>query len=261
MAAQKVVVVASGKGGVGKTTVAVGLALALARQGQAVGLLDADLYGPDVPRMLGLTRTTDAKSLTVSGQSKKGQTPRPVERYGIKVWSSQFLISEGQPLALQAPLAGLLLNRAVRDVDWGDLAWLVVDLPPGTADVQQHLVSELVLGGGGAVLVVTPQDVAHLDAKKVLTMLAQAEVPVLGGVQNMAAFACPGCGTAIELFPPTPSERSIWAAGVRQLGAIPFTAQLAQAAAEGRPLTDADYAGNFDALTAAVIAALPPSAR
>jgi ATP-binding protein involved in chromosome partitioning len=186
MATRNVVAVASGKRGVGKTTVAVGLALGLAKQGQSVGLLDADLYGPDVPRMFGLTRTTDASSLTVWATAKNNRAPRPVERYGVKLWSAQFLVSEGQPLALHASLAGLLLNRALGDLDWGDLAWLVVDLPPGTADVQQHLAREL--GLSGAVVVVTPQDVAHLDAKKVLTLLAQANVPVLGGVENMAAL-------------------------------------------------------------------------
>lgn len=258
MAPPRVVAVSSGKGGVGKTTVAVGLALAMARQGRAVGLLDADLYGPDVPRMLGLTRTEDAKALTLWDDPKKRRRPlRPVERYGVKLWSAQFLISESQPLALQAPLAGLLLNRAFKELDWGQLDWLVVDLPPGTADVQQHLAQEL--GLDGALLVVTPQDVAHLDAKKVHTMLARAKVPVLGGVENMAPFSCASCGGAIELFPPAPYERSIWAAGVRRLASIPFTAQLAQAAAEGRPAANAVADAAFEALVATVTDALPPT--
>jgi ATP-binding protein involved in chromosome partitioning len=130
-------------------------------------------------------------------------------------------------------MAGLLLNRAFGELDWGELEWLIVDLPPGTADVQQHLAHQL--GIDGAVLVVTPQDVAHLDAKKVHTMMSGAKVPVLGGVENMAPFTCASCGNAIELFPPTPHERSIWALGITRLACIPFTAQLAQAAAEGRP--------------------------
>jgi ATP-binding protein involved in chromosome partitioning len=258
MAPPRVVAVASGKGGVGKTTVAVGLCLALAREGQAVGLLDADLYGPDVPRMFGLTRTEDAKALTLWDDPKKrGRPLRPVERCGVKLWSAQFLISESQPLALQAPLAGLLLNRAFKEVDWGQLDWLVVDLPPGTADVQQHLAQEL--GLSGALLVVTPQDVAHLDAKKVHTMMTQAKVPVLGGVENMAPFSCASCGTAIDLFPPVPHERSIWALGVPRLASIPFTAQLAQAAAEGRPPANAATDAAFEALVATIAERLPPA--
>ncbi len=258
MAPRHIVAVASGKGGVGKTTVAVGLALALAKRGRSVGVLDADLYGPDVPRMLGLTRTVDAKSITIWDDSRRGgKPPKPIERYGIKVWSTQFLVSERQPLALQAPIAGLLLNRAVRDLDWGELEWLIVDLPPGTADVQQHLVLEL--GLSGALLVVTPQDVAHLDAKKVLAMLAQAKVPLLGGVENMAPFTCPSCGTAMELFPPTPYDRSIWALGVRRLASIPFTVGLARAASEGSPLVDAEGGQGFHELSDAVIDAVPPT--
>lgn len=258
MASRRVVAVASGKGGVGKTTVAVGLALAMAREGRAVGLLDADLYGPDVPRMLGLTRTEDAKTLTLWDDPRKRRQPlRPVERYGVKVWSAQFLISESQPLALQAPLAGLLLNRAFKELDWGQLDWLIVDLPPGTADVQQHLAHEL--GLNGALLVVTPQDVAHLDAKKVHTMMTQAKVPVLGGVENMAPFPCVSCGSAIELFPPAAYERSIWSLGVPRLASIPFTVQLAQAAAEGRPPANTATDAAFEALIATIADALPPT--
>lgn len=257
MAPRRVVAVASGKGGVGKTTVAVGLALALAGETRGVGLLDADLYGPDVPRMLGLTRTEDARSLTLWDDPGKRNRPlRSLERFGIKVWSAQFLVGERQPLALQAPFAGLLLNRAFNDLDWGPIEWLVVDLPPGTADVQQHLAQQLRLDG--ALLVVTPQDVAHLDAKKVYTMLAQAKVPVLGGVENMAPFPCGSCGHAIELFPPTSHERSIWAAGVPRLASIPFTLQLAKAAAEGRPPDDGASGTAFRALALAVADALPP---
>jgi ATP-binding protein involved in chromosome partitioning len=153
-------------------------------------------------------------------------------------------------------MAGLLLNRAVQDLDWGELEWLIVDLPPGTAEVQQHLVREITLSG--ALLVVTPQDVAHLDAKKVHTMLDQAKVPIPGGVENMAPFSCPCCGAAIELFPPTPYGRTIWALGVPRLACIPFTSQLAQAAAEGRPLIDIDGGQRFRELAEAIVDAVPP---
>lgn len=250
MPAARTIAVVSGKGGVGKTTVAIGLALALAAKGESVGLLDADLYGPDVPRMLGLTRTRPANALTVWADLRGGGRPRPVQTHGIKVWSTQFLVSEDQAVALDAPMAGLLLRRAAGTVDWGELNYLVVDLPPGTADVQQHVAGELRLGG--AVVVVTPQDVAHLDARKVLTMLGRAKVPVLGGVENMAPFPCPDCGVEIDLFPSTADERAIWSS-VPRLARIPFNRGFAHG-------VDPDGLREvFAQLGEAVVAALPPS--
>lgn len=246
----RTIAVVSGKGGVGKTTVATGLALALAAKGSAVGLLDADLYGPDVPRMLGLTRTSPASSLTVWADPRSGRAPQPVETHGIKVWSTQFLVAEDQAVALGAPMAGLLLRRVAGRVDWGELDWLVVDLPPGTADVQQHVAGEL--GLGGAVVVVTPQDVAHLDARKVLTMLARAKVPVLGGVENMTPFPCPDCGAEIDLFPPTTSDRAIWTS-VPVLARIPFNRAFAYGADPG------ELRELFSSLAEAVISALSSS--
>jgi ATP-binding protein involved in chromosome partitioning len=142
MAFGRTLAVASGKDGVGKTTVSVGLALALAASGGDVGLLDADLYGPDVPRMLGLTRTTEAPTLTVWSDAQDKRPPRPIKRFGIKLSSTQFLMGEHQPLALQAPMEGLL-SREVQTVEWGELDWLIIDVPPGTADDQQYVVDEL----------------------------------------------------------------------------------------------------------------------
>ena len=253
--AHRTLAVASGKGGVGKTTVAVGLALALRQRGPAVGLLDADLYGPDVPRMLGLTRTSEARHLTLWSGTDSRQRPRPVERFGLKVWSSQFLVGEGQALAVQSSLAGLLLDRSLGTVDWGDLDWLIVDLPPGTADLQQQLAGRL--GLSGAVLVVTPQDVAHLDAKKVHSMLQRAGVRIVGGVENMAPLACPCCGTSIELFPSTPESRSIWGLGVPQLAQIPFSSAIGQAAEAGQPAGAPGSASSevFTELAGAIVAA------
>jgi ATP-binding protein involved in chromosome partitioning len=245
--ATKTIAVVSGKGGVGKTTVAIGLALALASKGD-VGLLDADLYGPDVPRMLGLTRTGEADALTVWADAGGQRRPRPVESHGVKIWSTQFLVGEDQPVALQAPMAGLLLGRAASTVDWGDLDWMVVDLPPGTADVQQHVAAEL--SPDGALIVVTPQDVAHLDARKVLTMLERSKVPVLGGVENMAPFPCPDCGAEIELFPPTMPDRTIWACGVPRLARLPFDRNFALGLDVGT------MRDRFSALAVAVLAAL-----
>ena len=251
MSAARTVAVASGKGGVGKTTVAIGLALALAARGDDVGLLDADLYGPDVPRMLGLTRTAEASALTVWADPRGQRRPRPVESHGIKIWSTQFLVGEDQPVALQAPMAGLLLRRATSTVDWGSLDWLVVDLPPGTADVQQHVAGEL--GLDGVLIVVTPQDVAHLDARKVLAMLERSKTPVLGGVENMAPFPCPHCGAEVELFPPTAPERTIWATGVPCLAHLPFDRGFSHGENLG------GMSEKFSTLAAVVVAALPRS--
>ncbi|HZU73782.1 MAG TPA: P-loop NTPase [Acidimicrobiales bacterium] len=257
MGDRRVVAVLSGKGGVGKTTVAVGLAMALQHQGHQVGVLDADLYGPDVPRLLGLTRTRDARSLTL-WSGRESRPPEPIERYGLKVWSAQFLISERQALTVEAPLARLLMERAFGTVGWGDIDWLVVDLPPGTADLQQRLGP---LGVGAAVLVVTPQDVAHLDAKKVLTMLSEGAVPVLGGVENMAPMTCGHCGSEVQLFPGAPYERTIWAAGVDRLARLPFSTVVTSRAEVGSPLLDrqgpGDLEGAFGLLASAVAAAYP----
>ena len=257
MGAERIVAVLSGKGGVGKTTVSVGLALALRDRGQRVGLLDADLYGPDVPRFMGLTRTVEARNLTLWTRSGS-RPPEPLERFGIRVWSSQFLVSEDQSLTLEAPLAGLLLDRAFGRVNWGDLDWLVVDLPPGTADLQQRLGS---LGVGAAIITVTPQDVSHLDARKVLTMLKERSIRVLGGVENMAAMTCPHCSEAVELYRPTRPDRTIWAAGVEKLVSLPFDAVLAERAEEGRPLVAGDgdaVSGAFATLAGRVDAAYGP---
>jgi ATP-binding protein involved in chromosome partitioning len=214
----RIVAVASGKGGVGKSTVSLHLATALAAQGLATGLLDADLYGPDLAAMVGLTRRTPAKNVEVWRKSTAKE--QPVETNGIRLMSAQFLIGEDQPLALSQPMATLLLQRFRDGIDWGDTEVLLVDLPPGTADLQQLVAKHL--GLTGVVMVVTPQEVAHLDAKKALTMFRSANVSVLGGVENMAGLTCPCCGERIDVFPACPEERTIWATGVERLVSIPL---------------------------------------
>jgi ATP-binding protein involved in chromosome partitioning len=214
----RIVAIASGKGGVGKSTVSLNLATALAARGVATGLLDADLYGPDLAAMVGLTRRTEAAHVEVWRDATAKE--QPVETHGIKLMSAQFLIGEDQPLALTQPMAALLLGRFRDGIDWGDTDVLLVDLPPGTADLQQ-LVSKH-LGLAGVVMVVTPQDVAHLDAKKALTMFRSAKVPILGGVENMAGLVCPCCDTRIDVFPACPEDRTIWATGVERLVSIPL---------------------------------------
>ncbi len=232
MRAPVIVAVASGKGGVGKSTVSVNLALALSREGSATGLLDADLYGPDIPLMVGITRRQPTKSVTVWRSPGQRRPIEPLERFGIKVMSAQFLVAEDQALSWSAPLVQLLLQRFTHDVTWGEIDFLIVDLPPGTADIQQQLARHL--GLSGALIVVTPQDAAHLDAKKVLAMFEQMSVPVIGGVDNMSGLVCPSCQSLVDVFPPVAAERSIWAAGVERLVGIPIHPLVA--GERGRPL-------------------------
>jgi ATP-binding protein involved in chromosome partitioning len=215
------IAVASGKGGVGKTSVAVALARQLARRGRRIGLVDADLYGPDVPRMLGLRRDAPARTVTLahwSGGGDRGLEAMEVD--GFKVASAGFLMAGNQGLSIGSAFGDLLLGRLVNDTAWGDVEALVVDLPPGTGEVQQSL-----LGMGGrlaALLVVTPAEVSHLDSGRALAVLRAARVPVIGGVENMAYLECPDCGRHTDLHVPAPEARTVWASGVRRLARLPF---------------------------------------
>ena len=238
--APAVVAVASGKGGVGKSTVSLNLAVALARSGRRTGLLDADLYGPDIAAMIGLTRRTRTASVEVWSASTAKEPP--VERFGIKVMSAQFLLGEDQALSLTMPLANLLLGRLRDGIDWGELDVLLVDLPPGTADLQQLVARHL--GLAGVLVVVTPQDVAHLDAKKALAMYRTSNVPVLGGIENMAGLVCPGCDARIDVFPPCAEGRTIWASGVDRLVSLPLAPAVAAGAEAGTPVTVSDPDGD-----------------
>src|SRR5438034_6078228 len=186
---KNIIAVASGKGGVGKSTVSVNLAVALARAGASVGLLDADITGPNIPMMLG-----------VEGQPTASASNKivPLERHGVKCISIQFFVPEGQPIVWRGPLIGGAIQQFLRDVDWGELDYLVIDLPPGTSDAQLTLAQAVPLGG--AVLVTTPQEVALSDVTKALAMFKRLSVPILGIVENMTAFACPHCGELTEIF-------------------------------------------------------------
>jgi ATP-binding protein involved in chromosome partitioning len=221
-AARHVVAVGSGKGGVGKSTVTLNLAYALRRRGWNVGLLDADLYGPDIPLMLNLKREQEAKRWDFW----RGGDVRlePVERNGLQVMSVGFLLAERQSLTFAAPLLGAALRQLVEQVEWRSLDVLLIDLPPGTADLQQQLLGVVLLAG--AVVVVGPQDVAHLDARKFVDFLRGADVPILGGVENMAGLRCPHCGEQIDVFAPAAAERAIWSDGVQLLGRIPLDSDL-----------------------------------
>ena len=222
-AARFVVAVGSGKGGVGKSTVSLHVALALRRRGLNVGLLDADLYGPDIPLMVNLVRETPAGRWDFW----RGGDVRlePVERHGLQIMSVGFLLGERQALTLGAPLLAAALRQLVEQVEWRALDVLLIDLPPGTADLQQQLLGVVALAG--AVLVVGPQDVAHVDARKFVDFLRAADVPILGGIENMAGLVCPHCGERIDVFQAVADARSIWSDGVWLLGRIPLDPELA----------------------------------
>ena len=246
--ARFVVAVGSGKGGVGKSTVTVQTAFALRRRGLEVGIVDADLYGPDVPLMLNLKRTQDAASWDFW---RRGDVRlEPVEQDGLQVMSVGFLLGERQALTMAAPLLGAALRQLVEQVDWRALDLLLVDLPPGTADLQQQLLNVVTLHG--AIVVVGPQDVAHLDARKFVDFLDAAGVRLLGGVQNMDGLVCPHCGEHVEVFAPTSAERSIWSDGVPLLGRIPLDPQLGKNGAKSaqEEALDSIAGGLLDALAA-----------
>jgi ATP-binding protein involved in chromosome partitioning len=233
--ATHVVVVCSGKGGVGKSTVALNLAVALAADGSRVGLLDADVHAPDIPLMVGLKRTAPASGWQLTRAGGLDSTPlEPVEEFGVRLMSSGFIVAEDQALTWNADLIGLLLNQLIWSTRWGALDVLVIDAPPGTSDVVQDLMR--VLPDARAVIVVTPQDVAHLDNRRLVAALRQNGVRLLGGVENMSGLHCPSCDAEIELFRPVAADRSIWAGGLPRLGGVPWSA----AEAEPVVLTSAD---------------------
>lgn len=219
--APSVIAVCSGKGGVGKSTVALNVAAALAADGARVGLLDADVHAPDIPLMVGLARRAPARQWVLARAGGLSRTPlEPVEIHGVRLMSTGFIVGEDQPVAWTADLVGALLNQMLWSTTWGDLDHLVLDLPPGTSDITQVIFR--LLPGARAVLVVTPQDAAHLDTRRVVSALRAADITVLGGVENMSGLICPCCSTHIRLFPPVAAHRSIWSAGLPRLGTVPL---------------------------------------
>lgn len=232
--ARHIIAVSSGKGGVGKTTVSLNLALALAETGAQVGILDADMFGPDIPLMMNLTRKVSAKSWELVRNPELGaQVIEPFEQYGLKVFSSAFIIGESHALTWNSAFIDMLLDQFRNVVHWGELDYLIVDLPPGTADLQQKVARSFDLSG--ALMVVTPQDVAHLDAKKVISMYRDSGTRLLGGVENMAGLSCPHCEGEIEVLPRVREERSIWAMGIDRLGVIPLDPAIGASGNAGAP--------------------------
>jgi ATP-binding protein involved in chromosome partitioning len=221
---KNIIAVASGKGGVGKSTVSVNLAVALAQAGASVGLLDADITGPNIPMMLGLEGQPQA-----SADNKI----TPLERYGVKAISIQFFVPEGQPIVWRGPLVGGAIQQFLRDVDWGELDYLVIDLPPGTSDAQLTLAQAVPISG--AVLVTTPQAVALADVGKALAMFKRMSVPVIGLVENMTAFACPHCGELTEVFGRGGGERFAAEHGLDYLGGVPLDVTVRQGGDVGVP--------------------------
>ena len=220
-----IVAVASGKGGVGKSTTATNLTLALAAQGHKVGLLDADIYGPSQPRMMGISGRPN---------SPDGKTLTPLENYGVKVMSMGFLVAEDTPMIWRGPMVQSALQQMLRDVAWGELDVLIVDMPPGTGDAQLTMAQQVPLSG--AVIVSTPQDIALLDARKGLNMFRKVDVPVLGIVENMSLYICPSCGHEAHIFGHGGARREADKLGMEFLGELPLTIEIRETSDGGQPI-------------------------
>jgi len=236
-----IVAVASGKGGVGKSTTAVNLALALAAAGHSVGLLDADIYGPSQPRMMGISgRPT----------SPDGKILEPMENYGIKVMSMGFLVDEETPMIWRGPMVMSALQQMLRDVNWGALDVMIVDMPPGTGDAQLTMAQQVPLAG--AVIVSTPQDIALLDARKGLNMFRKVDVPVLGIIENMSYFLCPACGHQSDIFGHGGARSEAERLGVEFLGEIPLHLDIRETSDGGQPIVvsrpDTEHAAVYRAI-------------
>ncbi len=229
---KNIIAVASGKGGVGKSTTAVNLALALKADGAKVGMLDADIYGPSQPRMLG-----------ISGQpvSADGKSLEPMENHGIKAMSIGFLIDEDTPMIWRGPMVTQALEQLLGDTNWGDLDYLVIDLPPGTGDIQLTLSQKIPVSG--AIIVTTPQDIALLDARKGLKMFEKVEVPILGVVENMSMHICSECGHVEHIFGEGGGQRMAEQYDVNYLGGLPLDVSIRQQVDNGNPTVVSDPDG------------------
>lgn len=222
---RQIIAVASGKGGVGKSTTAVNLALSLSRQGLTVGLMDADIYGPSLPRMMGLSARPD---------SPDGKTLLPLRAHGITCMSVGLLVAEDTPMIWRGPMVQSALTQMLRDVVWGELDILVVDLPPGTGDAQLTMAQQVPLDG--AVIVSTPQDIALLDVRKSINMFRKVSVPILGLVENMSVYICPNCGHEAHIFGQDGAAREAEKMGAAFLGAMPLHRDIRETSDSGTPI-------------------------
>ncbi|VAW73097.1 [4Fe-4S] cluster assembly scaffold protein Mrp (=ApbC) [hydrothermal vent metagenome] len=229
---KNIIAVASGKGGVGKSTTAVNLALALQKEGAKVGILDADIYGPSIPRMLGITDRPE---------SSDGKTLSPMQGHGLQAMSIGFMIDDETPMIWRGPMVTQALEQLLVDTQWKDLDYLVIDLPPGTGDVQLTLAQKVPVSG--AVIVTTPQDIALLDARKGLKMFEKVEVPVLGIIENMSVHICSECGHAEPIFGQGGGERMSGDYDVDFLGALPLDITIRTNGDEGTPSVSSDENG------------------
>ncbi|MEO5641623.1 MAG: Mrp/NBP35 family ATP-binding protein [Sphingomicrobium sp.] len=244
------IAIGSGKGGVGKSTVSANLAVALAKMGKRVGLIDADIYGPSQPRLLGTDARPEAREKTLI----------PVIAQGVRLLSVGQLVPAGQALAWRGPMAAGALAQLI-DGDWGDTEIIIVDLPPGTGDVQLSLVQKA--RPAAAVIVSTPQDLALMDAERAIDLFAKTGVPVIGLIENMAGYACPHCGTSSDPFGSGGAEAAAARLGIPFLGRLPLSASLREASDAGRPPAGEDGAAGaaFAALAVAMLAQLEKVAR
>ncbi|MBG0793786.1 Mrp/NBP35 family ATP-binding protein [Methylocystis sp. H62] len=223
-----IVAVASGKGGVGKSTTSANLALGLAAQGWRIGLLDADVYGPSMPRLFGL-----------NGKPKvEGGKLAPLEAYGVKIMSMGFLVDENVPMVWRGPMVSQAISQMLGEVAWGELDALVIDMPPGTGDVQLTIAQQVPLAG--AVIVSTPQDLALIDARRAVAMFQKVEAPILGVIENMSYFLCPHCGERSEIFAHGGARRDAEQMGVPFLGEAPLDIKIRQTSDAGSPIVGAE---------------------
>ncbi len=238
---KNIVAVASGKGGVGKSTTAVNLALALAAEGASVGILDADIYGPSQPMMMGI----DGRP-----ESEDGQTMEPLENYGVQVMSIGFLVAQDEAMIWRGPMATQALEQLLRQTNWKDLDYLIVDMPPGTGDIQLTLSQRVPMTG--AVIVTTPQDIALIDARKGIKMFEKVGVPILGLVENMAVHVCSNCGHVEHIFGADGGKKMAAEYGMDYLGALPLNMQIRLQADNGKPTVVADPDGEVAGIYKAV---------
>ena len=242
---RSIIAVASGKGGVGKSTTATNLAVALATQGHRVGMLDADIYGPSQPRMMGISGRP---------QARDDKTLIPLQNYGVKCMSIGFMVAEDTPMIWRGPMVMGAIQQMLRDVEWGELDVLVCDLPPGTGDAQLTMAQQVPLTG--AVIVSTPQDIALLDARKGLNMFRKVDVPVLGIIENMSYFLCPHCGERSDIFSHGGARREAERLGSDFLGEVPLDMAIRETSDGGRPIVvaqpDSPHAKTYQAIAARV---------
>jgi ATP-binding protein involved in chromosome partitioning len=231
---KNVVAVASGKGGVGKSTTAVNLALALAAEGARVGILDADIYGPSLPMMMGISGRPE---------SADGKSMEPLENHGVQVMSIGFLVDDDQAMIWRGPMATQALDQLLRQTNWDELDYLLVDMPPGTGDIALTLSQRVPLTG--AVIVTTPQDIALIDAQKGINMFQKVGVPILGIIENMAVYCCPNCGHTEHIFGADGAQRMATQFGVDVLGSLPLNMSIRVQADSGTPSVAFDPDGSI----------------